>query len=85
MTNQEAVDRLQGIKEINEVDPAMIDNEDIEALNKAIEVLKKDTCYKITCCSDCEIYDREKHNCPRFCEVIKNTIKEIKLGGNTNV
>lgn len=73
MTNEEAIFIIE-----NKLNTYYFTDEDIEALNKAIEVLKKDTCYKITCCSDCEIYDREKHNCPRFCEVIKNTVKEIK-------
>lgn len=73
MTNEEAFFILE-----NKLNTYYFTDEDIEALNKAIEVLKKEPCYKITCCSDCEVYDREKHTCPRFCEVIKETVKEIK-------
>ena len=29
-------------------------------------------------CTDCEAYDLVKHNCPKFCKVIKETIEEIK-------
>lgn len=29
-------------------------------------------------CEDCPVYDKEKHNCPRFCRVIPETIKELK-------
>lgn len=29
-------------------------------------------------CGDCPVYDKEKHNCPRFCRVIPETIKELK-------
>lgn len=40
MTNEEAIEILESIKEINEVDPAMIDNDDCKALDKAIKALK---------------------------------------------
>lgn len=36
MTNEEVMDRLQVIKEIYEVDPAMIEKEDVKALDIAI-------------------------------------------------
>lgn len=29
-------------------------------------------------CLDCPMYDKEKHYCPRFCEVIRNALKEIE-------
>lgn len=42
MTNKEAIEILESIKEINEVDPAMIDNNDCIALDMAIEALKNE-------------------------------------------
>lgn len=33
-------------------------------------------CYQTTSCLDCKMYDKEKHNCPRFCEVIREIAKE---------
>ena len=29
-------------------------------------------------CTECEHYDREKHYCPRFCQVIKDTLAEAE-------
>lgn len=29
-------------------------------------------------CPDCEEYNQEKHYCPKFCDVIQNTTKEIQ-------
>lgn len=29
-------------------------------------------------CSNCETYDKEKHYCPKWCDVIKNTVEEMK-------
>ena len=33
------------------------------------------TCYKS--CTECEAYDKEKNYCPKWCDVIKNTAKEL--------
>ena len=33
-------------------------------------------CYQTTSCLDCKMYDKEKHKCPRFCEVIRELVKE---------
>ena len=33
-------------------------------------------CYQTTSCLDCKMYDKKKHNCPRFCEVIRSVIEE---------
>ena len=56
-----------------------------DALDKAIEIVKQETekyeeCYKD--CGDCEAYDKEKHHCPKFCKVIKETVKEIEENHN---
>lgn len=31
-------------------------------------------------CHDCGEYDKEKHYCPRWCKVIRNTVEEIRSG-----
>lgn len=35
-------------------------------------------CYQTTSCLDCKMYDKEKHNCPRFCEVIRDLVDEVE-------
>ena len=37
-------------------------------------------CYQTTSCLDCKNYDKENHNCPRYCEVIKEAIKSRPQG-----
>ena len=54
-------------------------------INEAIEIVKQEAeqyeeCYKN--CGDCEAYDKEKHHCPKFCKVIKETVKEIEENHN---
>ena len=51
----------------------------------AIEIVKQEAeqyeeCYKD--CGDCEAYNKEKHHCPKFCKVIKETVKEIEENHN---
>ena len=53
--------------------------------NEAIEIVKQEAeqyeeCYKY--CRDCEAYNKEKHHCPKFCKVIKETVKEIEDNHN---
>ena len=53
--------------------------------NEAIEIVKQEAekyeeCYKD--CGDCEAYENEKHYCPKFCNVIKETVKEIEANHN---
>ena len=55
------------------------------ALDDAIEIVKQEAaeyeeCYKD--CGECAAYDREKHYCPKFCKVIKETVKEIEENHN---
>lgn len=52
---------------------------------KAIEIVKQEAeqyeeCYKD--CGECEAYDKEKFHCPKFCKVIKETVKEIEENHN---
>lgn len=61
------------------------DSEEVIYLHKAIEIVNKlaeeyMTCYKS--CTECESYDNEKNYCPKWCEVIKNTVKEIEENHN---
>ena len=56
-----------------------------DAFNDAIEIVKHEAeqyeeCYKH--CGECEAYDKEKHHCPKFCKVIKETVKEIEENHN---
>ena len=53
--------------------------------NEAIEIVKQESaeyeeCYKD--CGDCEAYNKEKHHCPKFYKVIKETVKEIEENHN---
>ena len=53
--------------------------------NEAIEIVKQEAekyeeCYKD--CGDCEAYNKEKHHCPKFYKVIKETVKEIEENHN---
>ena len=55
------------------------------AFGDAIEIVKQEAekyeeCYKD--CGDCEAYNKEKHHCPKFCKVIKETVKEIEENHN---
>lgn len=46
----------------------------IEIINQLAEEYKP--CNKPSC-KDCEVYDKEKHYCPKWCEVIKHTASEL--------
>ena len=55
------------------------------AFDDAIEIVKQEAekyeeCYKD--CGECEAYNKEKHHCPKFCKVIKETVKEIEENHN---
>ena len=55
------------------------------ALDDAIEIVKQEAaeyeeCYKD--CGKCEAYNKEKYHCPKFCKVIKETVKEIEENHN---
>ena len=46
----------------------------IEIVNQLAE--EYEHCIKSSC-SNCEVYDKEKHYCPKWCDVIKHTTKEL--------
>ena len=67
-----------------EKDMAYYDGYD-DGCSKAIEIVKQEAekyeeCYKD--CGECEAYNKEKHHCPKFCKVIKETVKEIEENHN---
>ena len=56
-----------------------------DLVDDLIEIVKQEAeqyeeCYKD--CGDCEAYDKEKYHCPKFCKVIKETVKEIEENHN---
>ena len=67
-----------------EKDMAYYDGYD-DGCSKAIEIVKQEAaayeeCYKD--CGECEAYNKEKYHCPKFCKVIKETVKEIEENHN---
>ena len=55
------------------------------SVKECMEIVKQEAeqyeeCYKD--CGDCEAYNKEKHHCPKFCKVIKETVKEIEENHN---
>ena len=56
-----------------------------DALGKAIEIVKQESAEYEECyndCGECEAYNKEKYHCPKFCKVIKETVKEIEENHN---
>ena len=56
-----------------------------DLVDDLIEIVKQEAekyeeCYKY--CGDCEAYNKEKYHCPKFCKVIKETVKEIEENHN---
>ena len=55
------------------------------SVKECMEIVKQEAadyeeCYKD--CGYCEAYNKEKHHCPKFCKVIKETVKEIEENHN---
>ena len=55
------------------------------SVKECMEIVKQEAeqyeeCYKD--CGDCEAYNKEKYHCPKFCKVIKETVKEIEENHN---
>lgn len=52
----------------------------VDGLKHAIKIINELAEEYIPCtnpCTDCEAYDLVKHNCPKFCKVIKETVEEL--------
>lgn len=50
---------------------------DHEAMTTAIKALEREP-QTFEWCTDCREYDQEKHCCPRYTKVIRNTVEEMK-------
>ena len=44
---------------------------------KAARISRKGV-LRMSKCTDCEEYNQDKHYCPKFCDVIRETTKEIQ-------
>ena len=76
---EKIIEKLEEVAYVSEDVNSFVDLED------AIEIVKQEAgqyeeCYKY--CRDCEAYNKEKHHCPKFCKVIKETVKEIEDNHN---
>ena len=72
MTNEEAKHKLDFLKKEYAYKSM------IEALDLAIKALETTCIEDYPTCTECEHYDSEKHYCPRFCQVIKDTLAEAQ-------
>ena len=85
MTNEEALDELNVIYErlshpedCEQGVYSFRDGDYLEALDLAIKALETTCIEDYPTCTECEHYDSEKHYCPRFCQVIKDTLAEAQ-------
>ena len=74
-----------GNKDAEQQYSTMMMYEVADLVDDLIEIVKQEAeqyeeCYKD--CGDCEAYNKEKHHCPKFCKVIKETVKEIEENHN---
>ena len=72
-------------KQQNKSYSTMMMYEVADLVDDLIEIVKQEAeqyeeCYKD--CGDCEAYNKEKYHCPKFCKVIKETVKEIEENHN---
>ena len=72
-------------KQQNKSYSTMMMYEVADLVDDLIDIVKHEAeqyeeCYKH--CGECEAYDKEKHHCPKFCKVIKETVKEIEENHN---
>lgn len=72
ITNEEAIKGLKKLRSFHNGSYG-------EYIDMAIKTLEQQTCIEdYPTCTECEHYDREKHYCPRFCQVIKDTLAEAQ-------
>lgn len=81
----ERIERRNGACNFDETDKIRKLDDTANGIEQAIEIVKQEAekyeeCYKY--CGDCEAYNKEKHHCPKFCKVIKETVKEIEDNHN---
>ena len=86
MTREEAVEHLDTIGQYYSQDHSdpydeceRLTKDELDAIYLAIKALEQEPCYNPDeWCHDCKEYDHDKHCCPRFNRVIRNTVEEIK-------
>lgn len=66
ITEEQAIDKLHDTGWLPRHDKEMTERPTVEP------------CYQTTSCLDCKMYDKENHHCPRFCEVIRELVKEAE-------
>ena len=50
-----------------------------DEIRAAITLLKEQEAMELSeSCDNCDEYDKEKHSCPKFCRVIRETVDEMK-------
>ena len=85
---EKIIDKLEEIRVKKTCNKEKCDTKElcrICVVDDAIEIVKQEAeqyeeCYKD--CGECEAYEKEKHYCPKFCKVIKETVKEIEENHN---
>jgi len=86
MTREEVVEHLDTIGQYYSQDHSdpydeceRLTKDELDAIYLAIKALEQEPCYNPDeWCHDCKEYDHDKHCCPRFNRVIRNTVEEIK-------
>ena len=76
MTNSEAKSHIRILLEIGGCDG--FDYKQEKALNMAIKALESQCDETYMTCTEGPHYDHEKHYCPKFCSVIRDTLDETK-------
>jgi hypothetical protein len=73
MTLKEQIMKLQTYKMYEGENAVYVERDDV------LKALEQQSCYNPDeWCHDCSEYDQEKHCCPRFNRVIRNTVEEMK-------
>ena len=77
MTREERIKLIKHLKYNRSIGAdCIITDEDADEIIKALE---QEPCYNPDeWCHDCSEYDHDKHCCPRFNKVIRNTAEEMK-------
>lgn len=81
MTIEEALKKMQAVKTyMTSGNPIWSVTEIGEAFDMAIESLEQSERGMDEWCTDCKEYNQEKHCCPRYNRVIRETIEEVQKG-----
>ena len=70
MTREEAIEKY--------ILPAVHHHWNEKVCKEIEQILKQEPCEEdYPRCTECKHYDKEKHHCPRFCAVIKDTLADV--------